>query len=116
MIHSRVDHRDPIISSSQASCYVTRQNSALRGVIQTLEIYKTHRVRGGRLTESSQPLNHDMRMPNDIPARVNLLRARHVILQRIREPTGFEMVDRDLDGERCVFRESLEVGGEDELG
>lgn len=55
-------------------------------------------------------------MPHDVPVRVDLLRGRHEIRLRIREPTGLEMVDRELDGERFAFRDGVKVWGEYELG
>lgn len=57
-----------------------------------------------------------MRMPHNVPGRVDDLRAGHVSLHWIREPTRFEMVDRDLNGECLVLGDRPEVCWKDELG
>lgn len=116
MVRPRVKHCGPVIPSGQASGYIARQNAVHRRVVQTLEIHKFSRVCRRRLTEPSQLLNHNMRMSKNVPIRVDLLGAGHVGLLRIREPTGFEMIDRNRDGERRILRKSLKVWREDELG
>ena len=116
MIHSRVDHCNPVITSGQTCGYNGRQDAILRRGVQTLEINEILRVRRRRLVEPSQLFNHYMRMSQNVPTRVDLLRAGHISLLWVREPTGLEVADCDLDGERLVFRERLEVWRENKLG
>ena len=116
MIRPRVNRRDPIVSCGQASRHNGRQNTVHRGVIQTLEEHKVLRVRGSRLAEPSYRLDHNMRVPHNVPARIDFLRAGQVSRLCVREPTGLEMTDRDLNGEFLVLGERFEVRRENELG
>ena len=116
MVRRRVNHCDPVIPSRQASSDNGRQNAIHRAVVQRFKLHKALRVRRSRLVEPRQCLDHDVGMPYDVPAHIDFLGARHISLLRIREPTGFEMCDRDLDGDVLVFREGGKVVRGNELG
>jgi hypothetical protein len=111
-----VERRNPIKTSRQTSMYIGRQNAIHRGVVQRIEKRKTFRIRWGGLTEPCQPLNNDMGMADNVPARVDFDRARHVSRIRIREMTRFEVIDRDLHGERLTLLYRSKVRRENELG
>ena len=116
MIHSRVKYCDPIIPSGQPSGHVARQHAVHGRTVQRLKKRKLSRVRRRGLTEPGQLLDDDMGMAHDVPARVDLYRGRHEGFIGVREPAGFEVIDRDLDGERLALCEGGKVWREDELG
>jgi len=116
MIRSRVERCDPIIPSRQASSYIDGLNAIHRGVAQRFEKRKLSWIRRRGLTESGQPVDNNMGMPENVPGRVYCDRGSHVGRPRVREPAGIEVVDCDLDGERLVCGYRSKVGRENKLG
>ena len=116
MVHRSRMHRCPIMPSRQASSNIGRQDAVHRGVVHALVKHEGFRIRWRRLTEPRYPFDGDMRMPNNIPVVVEHLRCSQVSRIRVREVTGGEISDRDLNGEGFVLCEILEVRGEYELG
>ena len=55
-------------------------------------------------------------MPHNVSIGIDHKRGRQVGRIWVREPTGFEVIDRDLDGEQLIFGERREIGREDKLG
>jgi len=116
MIRPRVKRCDPIIPSRQTSSYVNGLKIAHRGVVQRPEKHKVPRIRRCGLTEPSQPVDHNMGMPENVPGRVDCDRGSHISRPRVREPAGVEVGDYDLDGERLARLYRRKVGRENELG
>jgi hypothetical protein len=116
VICPRVECRNPIKPSRQASRYIGRQNAIHRGVVQRPKIRKVFRIRWYGLTEPCQLLNNDMGMANNIPVRIDFDRASHESRFHIREMTRIEVTDCNLHGERLGLRQRSKVRRENELG
>lgn len=116
MIRCRVKRCNPIIPSRQASSYIDRQNAIHGGVVQRAEKIRGSWICWCGLTEPGQPIDNDVGMPENVPARVDSDGGGHVSRVRVREPTGFEVVDCDLHGERLVRHYHSKVGRKNELG
>lgn len=116
MIASRVERCDPVIPDWQTPSHIRRQNAIDRGIVQRFEKHIALRIRWRRLTEPRQLLDDDMGMADNVPERVYLYRSGHESVLGVCEPTGLEVADRQLNGERGGLGHGCKVWGENELG
>jgi len=102
MIRPRVKRCDPIIPNRQPSSYIGGLKTVHRGIAQRSEKHKSPRIRRRGLTKPGQPVDNNMGMPENVSSCVYCDRSSHVSRPRVREPTGVEVGDYDLDRERLV--------------
>lgn len=116
MVGGSVDRRKAVRAGRETRGDICGEDAVLRDVVETLEEGELGRVRGGRLVDSAELLNDDVRVALDVARGVHLLRRGEVVLVRVHEVARLEVVDGHRDGERRVGLHGAEVLGERELG
>lgn len=116
VVRSGVDGGKSIDASWQAVGDVRSQNATLSSTVESLEECKDSGVKGVGLLHILQLLNDDMRMsPNDALA-VELLRGREVVLLRVDEVTGFQILNGHTNRELLVCLDLAQILREHEFG
>lgn len=115
MVRARVDRRDPVDTSGQAVRHSRAKHAVLRSSIQALEERKLGRIRGGGGRERVDLFDDDMRVGNNGALAVQLLRSREVVGLRVHEIARCHVLNCQLNGERGVGLERIEVLGRNEF-
>lgn len=116
VVRRRVDARDPVRALGEAVRYLGRKHTTLRGIVQALEERELRRVRGRRVLDAVDLLDHDVRVSLDVARVVDLLRRAEVVRRRVHEVARREPADRHLHGERRVRLDCVQVLREHKLG
>lgn len=116
MVRRRVNRRQLVRARGQTTRNRHTDRPIHRRTIHTLEERKLRRIRRRRLRQAIQLLNHHMRMPDDIPLAVHLLRRRVVVRLRVDEIAELEVVEVHDDIEVGVGGDGAEVGRVGEFG
>ena len=116
MVGGGIDRSETVGTSGQTTCDISRQDTTLSFVVQTLEEGELSRVRRLSRGDGLNLLDDDVRVTLDITLSVDLLRSGEVVLVGVDEVTGLEVLDGHRNRESGVGLDSLTVNRECELG
>jgi hypothetical protein len=117
MIRGRIDRKHPIRARRQPGRNTSAERPIrIKRIIQPLEKREFRRVKRTRIVQPVQLLNHQMRMSNQHPVRIDLRRRRVVVRLGVGECTGLQVLELEFGGEGLVGRDFAKVEGEDEFG
>lgn len=115
MVGGSVDGRKAVCTGRETIRDVSGEDAVLRNIVQTLEEREARGVCGRGGGERRDLFDDDVRVALDVACSVDLLGRREIVLVCVHEVAGLEVVNRHLDGERCVRLDSTEVVREHEL-
>lgn len=109
MVSSRVDASYTVRASGKTFSQGDRQFTVNSCIIDTFEVCKFGRIRGSCVLQGCNGFDDEMRMPDDLALRIQLLGCRKVVGVGIHKIASLEIADGHHDVKRRVGFQRAEI-------